>query len=732
MLCSRHLVSLSITWCVALGVASDSLAQAVAPPAVRQQIAQHGSAHVIVGVDLARFELEGRLSVDQVDAQLSAIRAAVDQVLGASPVGVTVGHRYERIPFFAARVDAAALTTLENSPSVNSISEDVVEQATLAESVPLVNAPAAWTAGATGAGWKIAILDTGVQTNHPFLAGKTYAEGCFSNQSGAGANVSLCPGGGVGNSTTPGSGANCAVSGCNHGTHVAGIAVGSGAGLNGVAPNAQLIALQVFTRFDDSATCGISVPCVRSWVSDQVAALDYVLTLAGPDNVNQIAAANLSLGGGQYTSQAECDVGAGNPARRAAIDNLRSIGIATVAASGNNGFLGALNAPACISSAVSVGSTTKGDVMVSSSNRAPFLSLLAPGSTIVSSVPIDAYAVMNGTSMASPHVAGAWAVMKQANPAASVTDVLAALRNTGVLIVDNGSQASYPRINVDAARMALVGAPPGQPAITSVAQNGATITIAWTSGAGGVPTTHRLDFFCSDGTWVASVTVGATTNHSLSLPAGVRGTFGVSVTASNLAGASPSSSIFNFTIEIGPPGQPTVTSVAESGNALTINWMSGAGAAPTSHRLDFLQGGASFASVTSGAATSVSLMFPAGLHGAFAVRVTAFNGAIAGPPSPLFDFIIGPACTLPTAPVVSGGIVNGTATISWSAVAGATSYIVSAGTTAGGTNLFPATNIGPTTSVGASGLPAGFQAFVRVIAVNACGQQSPPTDFLLQ
>ena len=370
--------------------------------------------------------------------------------------------------------------------------------------------------------------------------------------------------------------------------------------------------------------------------------------------------------------------------------------------------------------------------MVSSSNRAPFLSLLAPGSAIVSSVPVDAYAVMNGTSMASPHVAGAWAVLKQANPAVSVTDVLAALRNTGVLIGDNGSQASYPRINVDAARMALVGPPPGQPAITSVAQNGATITIAWISGAGGVPSTHRLDFFCSDGTWVASVTVGATTNHSLSLPVGVQGTFGVSVTASNLAGASPSSSIFNFTIEIGAPGQPTVTSVVESGNALTINWISGAGAAPTSHRLDFLQGGASFASLTTDAATGVALTLPAGLQGAFAVRVTAFNGAIAGPASAPFNFRLGPHCTVPASPTVGGAIVGGVATLTWPAIPGATGYIVSAGTTAGGTELLAPSNIGPVTSLGASGLPAGFQAFVRVIAVNACGQQGPPADFLLQ
>ena len=113
------------------------------------------------------------------------------------------------------------------------------------------------------------------------------------------------------------------------------------------------------------------------------------------------------------------------------------------------------------------------------------------------------------------------------------------------------------------------------------------------------------------------------------------------------------------------------------------------------------------------------------------MRVTALNGAIASPTSPLFNFTIGPSCTVPTAPVVSGGIVSGTATIGWPAVAGRRRYIVSAGTTQGGTQILGPTNFGATTGASASGLPAGFQAWVRVIAVNACGQQSAPTDFLL-
>ena len=182
------------------------------------------------------------------------------------------------------------------------------------------------------------------------------------------------------------------------------------------------------------------------------------------------------------------------------------------------------------------------------------------------------------------------------------------------------------------------------------------------------------------------------------------------------------------------PEPPTVAGPpeAEAGGLLTINWTSGAGAAPTGHRLDFSQGATPVANLTVGATTTVGIPVPAGVQGAVAVQVTALNGAIASPPSSPFHFTLGPSCTVPTAPVVSGGIVNGTANISWPAVAGATAYILSAGSSAGGTQFLAPTNIGPLTTAGATGLPAGFRAFVRVIAVNACGQQSPPTDFLLQ
>ena len=716
---------LFLSVCLVSCTAAVALAQPTVPTAVRDELAAIGSARVIVGVNLPSYELASNLTAEGIEAQESAIRQTVDSVL-ANLSGVTVGHRYQRIPFFSASVDADGLAALERSSGVTSIDEDNPELPTLTESVPLINAPAAWSAGATGAGWKVAVLDTGVQTSHPFFAGKTVAEACYSDSGGSGSGTSLCPGGAP-SSTAPGSGVNCTVGQCFHGTFVAGIAMGAGGSFSGTAPGAQLISMKVFTQFNTVQVCGSQIPCVASYPSDQIAALDQLMVLAGPANVNQIAAANLSLSSGQYLTQASCD--SQNVARKASIDNLRSIGIPTVISTGNSGYTNATGEPACISTAISVGSSTKADAMSSFTNRASFLSLLAPGSSINSSVLASAYGTYSGTSAAAPHVSGAWAVLKQGKPGASVTEILNALRATGVPVAD-GARV-FPRINVNAARLALASGAPGQPTVSSASASGGTLTVTWTSGAGSPPTLHRVEFL-SGGTPVAAIDTGAGTTIALPLPPGVAGTFQVRVTAGNGAGSSAPSPLFTFTIGGGAaPGMPTVTSATASGGVLTVAWMLGGGAAPTSHRLDFYQGAALVAQVPGGAANGAAIPIPAGVQGTFGVRVTAFNGALASPTSPPFTFTIGSACTMPANPVVTGSIVGGTANASWNAVSGATSYIVSAGATQGGSQYLPPTNIGNQLSIGTSGLPSGFSAWLRVIAVNGCGQQGAPTDFLL-
>ena len=289
--------------------------------------------------------------------------------------------------------------------------------------------------------------------SHPFLAGKVVTQACFSNRGIDGA-ASLCPGD-LGTVTgVAGAGEECSptIYGCSHGTHVAGIAAGRDVAFSGVARDASLIAIQVFTEFS-GASCtnlGLASPCALSWTSDQVAALSWLATQQGPYS---IASANMSLGGGSYSDQAACD--SANLAEKNAIDVLRAAGVATVIAVGNGSLSTGISAPGCISSAVAVGATNDADVVASFSNSSPLLEFWAPGVSIQSSVPGGSFGFMNGTSMAAPHVAGAWAVVKGKAPGASVDQILAALGGSGVPVTDARNSVSRPRIRVDAALAAL-------------------------------------------------------------------------------------------------------------------------------------------------------------------------------------------------------------------------------------------------------------------------------------
>ncbi|HSF40627.1 MAG TPA: S8 family serine peptidase, partial [Thermoanaerobaculia bacterium] len=403
------------------------------PPAVwrslREKAASQGSVRVLVRVG-AVFAPEGRLDNAQaIESQRRAIDTAQDAVLDQlDRVDAKVNARFEYIPFLALTVDAEALDRLAALPEVSGIAEEILERPSLASSNIVIGTNVAVTQGLTGNGQVVAVLDTGVDKTHPFFAGgKVVSEACYST-TGSG-TTSLCPGGAP-ESTAPGSGVSCPAGtyGCDHGTHVAGIAAGNdgtGPGF-GVARGAGIIAIQVFSL--DTYYCGGS-GCVGSWPSDQIRALERVYELA--DDFD-IAAVNMSLGGGLYYSRESCDFD--NAARKAAIDNLRSIDVATVISSGNSGYYGYISAPACISSAISVGATNDADTVAYFSNIASFLDLLAPGVDVTSSVPGGGTASFNGTSMAAPHVAGAWAVLKQANPGATVSDILGILRNTAVSI----------------------------------------------------------------------------------------------------------------------------------------------------------------------------------------------------------------------------------------------------------------------------------------------------------
>ncbi len=471
------------------------------PQRVADRAAAGDAVSIIVGVD-ATFVPEGDLpGADAVASQRDAIARVLADVMGrAADAGAVLGSSLEILPFFAARVTRESLEALATMRGVVSIEENGLDRADLASSVPITNAPAAWAAGHTGAGRAVAIIDTGIEKTHSFLTGKVVSEACYVNAGGAGFGTGTCPGGGL-TSTAVGSGVPCTVaSDCGHGTHVAGIAAGANGpgGANGVAPGASLLAMQVFTRFDNPDDCTPDpAPCTASFQTDQVLALNRIAALAA---TIPIASVNMSLGGGSFFDQASCDAANQSNGRKAAIDNLRSLGIAVVASSGNSGFKISMGAPACISSAVSVGSITDALAVSSFSNNAPFLSLYAPGSSIDSSVPGNTFANLQGTSMAAPHVAGAWAILKQAVPGATVTAALAALQSTGTTINDTrtGGGAPHPLINVNAARVALLGGGggggvPGAPTGFAVNVNGNLVSMTWVPPAtGGAPLGYQL------------------------------------------------------------------------------------------------------------------------------------------------------------------------------------------------------------------------------------------------
>ncbi len=449
---ARHLrraaTRLALGAFLAVGAAS-ALAQPVPRPEhdhLAQIAAQRGKVRVIVGLNMSAA-LDRLLPAAQMLQQRQAIRdaqaSAALQVLMGTASQVKV--QFDTVPYMAIEVDPTALARLRNSWLIKELHQDKLSRPQTLRSTPLIGANTAWTGGRTGSGWAVAVLDTGVDRSHPFLSGKVVSEACYSTTSTADGTQSLCPGG-VTSSVATGSAAPCTGGLCDHGTHVAGIAAGGLAadGSSGVARGANIVAVQIYSLFPNYY--GQGQGAVLSYESDQVKGLERVYAIASTPSLNiKIAAVNMSLGSGKYTET--CD--ASFPALKTAIDNLRAAGVPTIIASGNAGYRDGISGPACISTAVSVGATCDlsntsqcaagVDGVASFSNISSFVSLVAPGSAISSSIPGGGYAVLDGTSMAAPQVAGAWALLKQAQPTLTVPDALAQLRANAVRVNDTRS-----------------------------------------------------------------------------------------------------------------------------------------------------------------------------------------------------------------------------------------------------------------------------------------------------
>jgi subtilisin len=421
--------------------------------ALLNTVRARGSIRVIASLNV-NFQPEGLMSPQAVQTQQVMIAQAQQNVMTAlAGYNATLLSQSNQwvVPNIAYQVDEAALLYLMSLPEVVDLVEDLPLEQSLNVSTGIVDAPEAWTLGYTGAGQTVVILDSGIDSAHSDFGGRVVAEACYSwNQpdspaAGNDRNDSLCANGEI---TQFGTGAatlgRCTLYGvdCNHGTHVAGIAAGEDSTYRGIAPDADIIAIQVFTRWE-SCPSNPSVQCILSYTADQISALNYTYTTLR--NSHNIASINISIGLSRFFSH--CDTF--NTAMTNIINQLYAARIATVIATSNNGYSDSISFPACVSSAVSVASTTDGDTVSAFSNADDILDLLAPGESIFSALSGNAFGPKTGTSMATPHVVGAWALLRQAVPTLTVAQGLSALQSTGVPILDTRNGLTFRRIDID-------------------------------------------------------------------------------------------------------------------------------------------------------------------------------------------------------------------------------------------------------------------------------------------
>ncbi|MCB2189429.1 MAG: S8 family serine peptidase [Deltaproteobacteria bacterium] len=428
---------------------------------------------------------EAALLADQ--ALTKAVAGGADAVLSRLPRGgYSVIRRLGTIPFLALSVTQDGLDALEFNPAVVRVRPDrthpllpppedrgtegspgdgakpetgspaagwsrVGNHATatappiftnLNQSTAVVGAPNAWSRHYTGAGWYVAILDNGIRKTHEMFAGKTIYEACFASGENLGGD---CPNGGT---SMVGSGAAVHYASFypswDHGTHVSGIAAGHSDTVKGMAPDADIIAIQTYSKFYTA----LDGNYLAFRDSDMLAALDQVYQLS---STYQIASVNISGGGGSYADQTTCD--ADNASYKALIDNLRSVGIPTFISSGNDGVCDYVAAPACVSTAVAVGASTQDDKEWLYNNwQSTLLDVFAPGYQIYSSTGDTdiSYEYWDGTSMAAPHWAGAFALMRQFSPTGNLDTLLNTMLSRGVQIATPcASGGSKPRLQVD-------------------------------------------------------------------------------------------------------------------------------------------------------------------------------------------------------------------------------------------------------------------------------------------
>lgn len=400
----------------------------------------------------------------KLEQAISKTRDHVLHQLNGKPYRVT--GSFSTVPAIGLVVTVETLEKLKSIPEVIGIEEDSlsrfsrgktakndkleIDNPYMTRSLEIIGAQRAWGFGYTGQGWYIADIDDGILKTHEMFQGKQIVEACFSSGEDVwDTSEGDCPNG---QETMYGPGAAVHYEPrFDHGSHTAGIAAGNNhVDRFGVAKNANIIAIFVGSYFP-------SEDDVLIWNVDCLLALEYVYSIRGQ---YPIAAVNMSLGGGHYTSYCASAI------RASIISNLKDAGIASCVSSGNESYCDGVSDPACAPAAVAVDATTKQDTEYSYGNwHNEMVKILAPGVSITSAggTGNTSYVSKTGTSMAAPHIAGAFAVLKQYDPTMTVDDILQILQDSGQMITSKCTNATgpKPRLNIgDAIMTLLVLAPP--------------------------------------------------------------------------------------------------------------------------------------------------------------------------------------------------------------------------------------------------------------------------------
>lgn len=328
-------------------------------------------------VDRRLFDVTGLVAAGYDDSRVAEVPTIVT---GASPRAARVTRALSSVGGSAVRVDKRRATSFWADVTANRVGRlwlDGRREVSLDRSVPQIGAPDAWAAGYDGSGVTVAVLDTGADATHPDLAGRIAEQRDFTGTGDLRDTV-------------------------GHGTHVAATIAGTNARYRGVAPGATLLIGKVCPtrQCDESA-----ILAGMEWAAPRA---DVV---------------NLSLGGP--------DTGADDPLKAALNALTASTGALFVVAAGNNGAEGGVSSPATADAALAVGAVDRQENLASFSNRGPRADgaikpdVTAPGVDIVAARSRDSgypehspgYTQLSGTSMATPHVAGAAALLAQQHPA---------------------------------------------------------------------------------------------------------------------------------------------------------------------------------------------------------------------------------------------------------------------------------------------------------------------------